>query len=68
MLSFGEKGRTVPPVVAFVRGKEPEFREIHESEKASATADSGAIYYVLRVDQIITTIDERLKKWKKGEL
>jgi hypothetical protein len=69
LIGFDEKGRTTPPTIGFIRGKDgPEFRPISESETASATANSGVIYYVLRLDQIIAGIDERVAKWRKGGL
>jgi len=69
LIEFDEKGRTAPPTICFVRGKDgPEFRGMSDSEAVSTTANSGVIYYVLRLDQIIKGIDERVEKWRKGEL
>jgi hypothetical protein len=69
LLSFDQHGRTVPPVVGFVRGNdEPKFKEISDSEAVSAAANSGVIYYALRLDQIIEGIVERVAKWREGGL
>jgi hypothetical protein len=52
LIGFDEKGRTTPPTIAFMRGEDgPEFAEMADPEPAHATADSGVIYYALRVDQ-----------------
>ena len=69
LIAFDEKGRMPPLTVGFVRGKEfPEFRELSASDAIDATSDSGVIYYVLRLDQIIAGIDESVARWKEGEL
>lgn len=67
LISFDEKGRVEPPTIGFVRAEKPEFRETSASETPKATANSGAIYYALPLDQIIEGIDEQVRKWKRGD-
>ena len=69
LINFDETGRTTPPTIGFVRGKEePQFKEVSSSAVTHATAKSGSLYYLLPLDQIVAAIDDRVSKWKKGEL
>jgi hypothetical protein len=69
LINFGEKGRTNLPTIGFVRGTDgPKFAEVSDSETILPPAQVGAVYYVLRLAQIVQRIDDRVEKWRKGGL
>jgi len=67
LISFDEKGRADPPTIGFVREKDgPKLANVADSETILPSAQSGVVYYVLPLAQIVQGIDDRIEKMKGG--